>query len=223
MGVNRAGHGIFDDEAVRAAAKQELIRRYFRYSCEYTMGLEDKETVQRAKLIMAELNLKEEDRKVVNHARQAAIDAQKKNKGNEGVFCRAAIELKDGTIIQGKNSPLLHAASSLILNTIKHLAGIPDSIHLLPPSIIDSIRTLKKDVFNRKSVSLNLEETLIALGISANTNPAAQTAMEKLKDFRGCEMHMTHLPSPGDEEGIRRLGVNLTTDPIFMSNDLYTM
>jgi uncharacterized protein (UPF0371 family) len=221
MGVNRAGYGIFDDEVVKAAAKQELIRRYFRYSCEYAMGLEEKETVQKAKLIMAELNLREEDRKVVHYARQAAIDAEKTKKGKEGVFCGAAIELKDGSIVQGKNSALLHAASSLVLNAIKQLSGIPDNIHLLPPSIIESIRTLKKDVFNRSAVSLNLEETLIALGISAATNPAAQTAMEELKELKGCEIHMTHIPPPGDESGLRRLGVNLTSDPNFSSKNLF--
>jgi uncharacterized protein (UPF0371 family) len=221
MGVNKAGFGIFDDEAVKAAARQELIRRYFRYSCEYAMGLENKETVQRARLLMSELNVNEGDRAVVEHARQAAIDAQKKKKGKEGVFCGAAIELKDGSIVTGKNSPLMHAASSLVLNAIKHLAGIPDNIPLLPPVIIDSIRKFKKDIFNRSTVSLNLEETLIALSISATTNPAAQMAMEALREIRGCEIHITHMPTPGDESGLRRLGVNLTSDPNFSSKNLF--
>ncbi len=221
MGVNRAGFGIFDDEAVRAAAKQELIRRCFRYSCEYAMGLEDKETVQRAKLIMSELNVKLADRTVVEPARRAAVDAQKNKKGHEGVFCGAAIELKDGTIVQGKNSPLMHAASSLVLNATKHLADIPDNIYLLLPNVIKSITDLKKNVFNKNAASLNLEETLIALSICATTNPAAQLAMEKLKELQGCEVHMTHIPTPGDESGFRRLGVNLTADPTFSSKDLF--
>ena len=74
---------------------------------------------------------------------------------------------------------------------------------------------------NEKSISLDLEEALIALSISAITNPAAQLAMDKLKDLRNCEMHMTHIPSPGDEAGLRRLGVNLTTDPNFATKDLF--
>jgi uncharacterized protein (UPF0371 family) len=221
MGVNRAGFGIIEDEVVREAARQELIRRYFRYTCEYMMGCVDRETVQRSELLMKELNVKPEDRRAVDSARQAAIEAQRKGKGNEGIFCGAAIELKDGSIVTGKNSHLMHAASSLILNSIKQLAGIPDKIHLLSPSIIESIGNFKRDVLGRKALSLDLEETLIALSISATTNPAAQLAMEKLKELRNCEIHMTHIPTPGDEAGLRRLGVNLTSDPNFPSKNLF--
>ena len=154
-------------------------------------------------------------------ARQAALEAQRAGKGNEGVFCGAAVELGDGAIVCGKNSPLMHAASSLILNAVKRLAGIPDKIHLLPPNIIESIAKLKKEILNKKSVSLDLEETLIALGISATANPAAELAMEKRKELEGCEIHMTHIPTPGDEAGLRRLGVNLTSDPNFSSKNLF--
>ena len=221
MGVNRAGFGIVDDEAAKTAARQEIIRRFFRYSYEYAMGFVDKETVQRAELIMEEVGMTQLDRRVVELARQAAIEAQKTNKGNEGVFCGAAIELKDGAIITGKNSPLMHAASSVVLNAIKVLAEIPDKIHILSPNIIESIGNMKKNVLLAKTVSLDLEETLIALSISAATNPSAQMAMEKLKELQGCEVHMTHIPTPGDEAGLRRLGVNLTSDPNFATKNLF--
>jgi uncharacterized protein (UPF0371 family) len=121
MGVNMAGFAINNDDIVKQAAKQEMIRRFFRYSCEYAMGVSDKKTVQRAELLMKELNLTPLDRKVVSYARQASIDAQKNGKGNEGVFAGAALELKSGIIITGKNSPIMHSASSLILNAIKEL------------------------------------------------------------------------------------------------------
>jgi uncharacterized protein (UPF0371 family) len=221
MGVNRAGFGIIDDAIVQEAARQEVIRRYFNYSYEYAMGFVDKDTVERAELIMEELSVKPEDRKVVKFARQSAQEAEKKKKGNEGIFCGAAIELKDGTIITGKNSALMHATSSLVLNAIKHLAEIPDKIHLLSPNIIDSIRNLKENISNKKIVSLNLEEALIALSISAATNPTAQLAMEKLKEIQGCEVHMTHIPTPGDEAGLRKLGVNITIEPNFSSQWLF--
>lgn len=221
MGVNRAGFGIVDDEVVRQAAKQEIIRRYFRYSCEYALGFVDKETVDRSALLMDELKVKPEDRKVVGPARKAAKEAQKKGKGNEGIFCGAAIELKNGSIVTGKNSPLMHASSSLILNTIKKLAGIPDKIHLLSPNIIKSIGDLKNSVSNAKTVSLDLEEALIALSISAATNPTSQLAMEKLRKLQRCEVHITHIPPPGDETGLRRLGVNLTSDPYFSTKNLF--
>ncbi len=221
MGVNRAGFGIVDDDVVHEAAQQEIIRRYFRYRCEYVMGFAEKDTVQRVELLMEDQNIKPEDRDVVVPARRAAQEAGEQGKGNEGIFCGAAMQLRDGTIITGKNSTLMHAASSLVLNAIKHMAGIPDKIDLLSPMVINSISNLDKYFqTSKKSVSLDLEETLIALSFSATTNPGAQMALEKLKDLEGCEVHMTYIPTPGDEKGLRKLGVNLTSDPNFSTNSL---
>jgi uncharacterized protein (UPF0371 family) len=101
------------------------------------------------------------------------------------------------------------------------LAGVPKKIKLLPPNIIESVRNLKTEILNEKNLSLDMVETLIALSISATTNPAAQLAMEKLTELQGCEVHMTHIPTPGDEAGLRRLGVNLTSDPNFSTKDLF--
>ncbi|MBP7089084.1 MAG: DUF1846 domain-containing protein [Candidatus Omnitrophica bacterium] len=223
MGVNRAGLGIVDDTAVKEAAKQEIIRRYFRYQCEYAMGFVNKETVERVELIMKELNLKPEDRRVVSYAYRAQAEAQKKNKDNNGISCGAAIELKDGTIVTGKNSEIMHATASLILNAIKELAEIPDKIHLLSPVILKSIGDLKKNISGSRALSLDLEEALIALSISATTNPTAQLAIDKLKELNSCEVHTTHIPTPGDEAGLRKLGVNLTSDAVFSSNSLFVM
>jgi uncharacterized protein (UPF0371 family) len=221
MGLNRVGFAITNDAVTREAAKQEVIRRYFRYRCEYVMGLMDKETVQRVELFIKDFNLGPEYRNVVKPARRAALEAQQRNKGNEGVFCGAAIELRDGTIVTGSNSSHLHAATSLILHAIKQLAEIPDKINLLPPNITESVRSLKTEILNEKSLSLDLVEALIALSISATTNHAVQLAMEKLTELQGCEVHMTHIPTPGDEAGLRRLGVNLTSDPNFSTKDLF--
>jgi uncharacterized protein (UPF0371 family) len=185
------------------------------------MGFADKETVQRVELFLNDFNIHPEDRRVVGPAWQAARETQEQKKGNEGIYCGAAIEVKDGAIITGNNSPLMHAASSLILHAIKSLADIPAKITLLPAYVIDAVRNMKTDILNEKSISLDLEETLIALSISATTNPAAQLAIEKLKELRGCEVHITHIPTPGDEAGLRRLGVNLTSEPNFSTNDLF--
>ncbi len=221
MGVNRAGFAISDDEGTKEAAMQEIIRRYFRYRCEYAMGFADKETVQRVELFIQELNLEPEHRRVVDPARDAAKAAQEEHKGNEGIFCGAAIELKDGTVITGNNSALMHAATSLIIHAIKHLAGIPDKLPLLPDYITESVQKLKMEILQEKTVSLDLEEALIALSISAMANPAAQLAIETLKDLRDCEVHITHIPTPGDEAGLRRLGVHLTSDPNFSTKNLF--
>jgi len=115
----------------------------------------------------------------------------------------------------------MHAASALVLNAVKHLANIPDTLHLLPPHIMESLSHFKKDVLKGKRVSLDLEETLIAVSISATMNPAAQMAVEKLKELSNCEVHMTHIPTPGDEAGLRKLGVNLTSDPDFSTKRLF--
>ena len=221
MGVNRASAGIVDDGIISEAAHQEVIRRYFKCAVEYAMGVTEKDTLDRAIEIMDKIGAKEEQRKVVLPAREAAQEAEACGKGNAGVFCGSAIQLHDGTIITGKNSPLLHASSSLILNATKHLAGLPDNLYLLPKSIIDSVTHLKKDILNGKMVSLDVEETLIVLAISALSNPAAQMALENLKGLRGCEVHSTHIPTPGDEAGFRKLKVNLTCDPEFSSKRLF--
>ncbi|MBP1767574.1 MAG: ATP-dependent Zn protease [Candidatus Aminicenantes bacterium] len=221
MGVNCAGLAVTDDALLQDAAKQELIRRFFRYRCEYALGLVNKETVQRAELLMKELGVAAENRRVVGPARVAAEEARETGKGNNGIFCGAAIELPDGSIVTGKNSTLLHAASSLVLNAIKKMAEVPDRIHLLSPAIIESIRNLKQNILGAKAVSLDVEEVLICLSINASTNPTAQIALEKLTEIRGCEAHLTHIPTPGDEMGLRRLGVNLTSDPSFSSKNLF--
>ncbi|MCX5711909.1 MAG: DUF1846 family protein, partial [Candidatus Omnitrophica bacterium] len=199
----------------------ELIRRYFRYNTEYVMGIERKETVERVSLLMEELGIKLTDRIVVEVARNNAAEAEAKGKGNAGIYCGAAIELADGRIVTGKNSKLMHAASSLVLNTLKVLANIPDEILLLSPHIISQISKLKQGILDEESESLDLEEVLISLAISATTNHTAELAMKKLSLLKGCEVHMTHIPTPGDEVGLKRLGVNLTTDGKFSSRNLF--
>jgi uncharacterized protein (UPF0371 family) len=144
------------------------------YSCEHAIGIEDPKTVQRVELLIKDLEVSPGDRKVVTAAGCAAREAQERGKGNQGVYCGAALEFKDGTIVTGKNSPLMHAASSLVLNAVKRLAGIPDAIHLLAPHITTTLSHFKKDILGSRVVSLDLEETLISLSISAPMNPAAQ-------------------------------------------------
>jgi uncharacterized protein (UPF0371 family) len=217
MGVNRASSGIIDDPIIAEASHQEIIRRYFRCAVEYAMGMTEKDNLDWARLIMEKVQAKEEDRRVVQPARKAASEAKESGKGSEGMYCGAAIELNDGSIITGKNSPLMHSASSLILNATKHLAGLPDNMHLLPANMIEQVTFLKKEVLTGKMISLDVEETLIMMGISAISNPAAQLAVEKLSELRNCEVHLSHIPTPGDEAGLRKLHVNLTSDPEFPS------
>lgn len=212
MGVNMAKEGIVDDAVVAEAAKQEIVSRWFKYNKEYTMGTGSRETLERSEKIINEMGCKLTDRKVVMPAREAAESAKNKSEGNKGVFCGAALELPQGEIIKAHNSPLIHAESAIILKAVKKLAGIPEEIHLLAPSVLNNIGALKGEVSGIDSPSLNLDETLIALSVSSGTNTLAEAGLKKLKQLGGCEMHLTHLPTPGDEVGLRKLRINYTTD-----------
>lgn len=221
MGVNRVGFAITDDNICRAAAIQEIIRRYFRSMCDYAVGSGSKEAIDRIKLLMDNLNITELDRDVIAPARQAAKEAEHQaGKGSNNIYCAAALKLPDGTIVTGKNSPLLHAASCCILNAIKKLANLPDDLLLLTPEVIDSLGELKQKIFRNREICLDLGETLTALTVNMPSNPAAKLAMQKLSLLDGCEMHISHMPTIGDEAGLRKIGINLTSEPYFASHHL---
>ncbi|MBM4394249.1 MAG: DUF1846 domain-containing protein [Deltaproteobacteria bacterium] len=223
MGVNRAGFAITDDAAARRAASLELVRRYYRYACEHQLGQVDAEAVRRIEALMEEIGVRTDDRTVVRPARAAADAARDRpGKGNRGVFVGAAIELPDGSVVSACNSPNMHAAAALMLNALKRLASLPPGLDLLSPAVFDAIAELKRTAYGRTSPSLDLEETLTALGISSTHNPAARLAVEKLPALRGCEVHLTHMVSAGDQKVIRRLGLNLTMAPSFESERLFT-
>ncbi|NLZ49949.1 MAG: DUF1846 domain-containing protein [Clostridiales bacterium] len=220
MGVNRVGFGIIDDEVVKEASRQEIIRRYYTTACEYKKGYIDEEVFQRSKIIMESLNLKEEDRKVVMPARERA--ATLKKEGNKNEVCSAvALELEDGTIITGKASDVMSAASAVILNAIKYCANISDNIYLLSPVVLEPIINLKTKTLGIKNAPLNCEEILIALSISAATNPTAQVALEQLVKLKGCQAHSTTILSRNEEQTIKSLGIDITSDPEYPSESLY--
>ena len=221
MGVNRCGFGIIDDNVVRQAACQEVIRRYYAAACDYARGIGTAEAIERIKLMMESLNLDTSMRTTVPAAQEALKKAVTKGKGRDGIVCAAAIELQDGTIVTGSNSEILHASSALVLNAVKALAGIPKAIDLIPKQTIESIRLLKRDVLSRRRVSLDLDETLICLAMSAPINPSAQIALEKLPLLKNCEVHLTHLPSVGDSNGLRKLGLHTTSEPKFPTANLH--
>jgi uncharacterized protein (UPF0371 family) len=221
MGVNCISAGICDDEVCIAAAKQEVIRRYFRHlSDAVAKGASDKRPVEILERLMQQLGLRPEDRPVVHPAREAAHEASQRRM-LEGVACGAALELRDGTIVQGKNSTSLHAAAAVVLNAVKHLAGIPEHLHLLAPETVESVRGMKQGILKGRYGSLNLDETLVALAICAASDKYAAAALEKLADLRDCEMHLSHMLTPGDEAGLRRLGIRATNDPLFATAELF--
>ena len=218
MGVNMAKEGIIDDDVVREASKQEIVRRYFRYHREFVEGETTHDTLERMDKIMKKVGVKPMDRSVVLPARAAAEEARKRKdegKGHRGIYCGAAIELFDDSgraaMITGKNSPLLHAESAALLNATKTIAGIPDEINVISRTVIESMIKVKRTM-GLKSTSLDVKEVLDALAASAVSDENALRCIEALDKLKGCEMHVTHLMDGGDEIPLKQLGLNITTD-----------
>ena len=220
MGVNRAGFGIVDDEVCREAAKQEIIRRYMIAQVDYKKGKIDESSLERTKLLMDEQGLQITDRNVVEPAREYAEKKRDCDKRYTNVVVMA-LELPDGPIITGRSSRRMVAAAAAILNAIKVLSGIADGIHLISPNVLKSIQTLKTDVLMHEKTSLNAEEVLSALTISAATHPSAEMAVTKLPALRGCRAHCTAILSDRDEQTLRSLGIDVTCDPEYLTTNLY--
>lgn len=219
MGVNRVGFGITDDDAVKEASKQEIIRRCFATECDFKKGLVDEETVNRIKLILEEVELKKEDRAPVVPARKYSEKLKELN--NNEVSAVIAFELHDGRIVTGKTTPLMDSSSAAILNSLKILANISDDLFLLSPVVLETIQSMKTSELHSKLTSLNVNEVLIALAISAVTNPTAQLAYEKLAELEGVQAHSTVMLSKNDEQILRQLGMDITCDPVYSSENLY--
>lgn len=219
MGVNRVGFGITDDEVVKEASKQEIIRRYFATECDFKKGLTDEETVNRIKLIMEEVGLRPEDRAPVSVAYDYACKLKQRNNSTE-TSAVIAMELADGQIITGRSTKLMDSSSAAILNSLKVLANISDEILLLSPVVLGTIQDMKKN-FHSKMSALNANEIMIALAISAVTNPSAQLAYEKLSELDGVQAHSTVMLNKNDEQTLRKLGIDITCAPEYPSENLY--
>ena len=213
MGVNMAGYCICDDEATRQASKDEIIRRYFASLCDVRMGRGKSEAIDKLVSLMNQAGVSIDDRKVI----KAAVERSAETEGQPAV----AIELPDGTIVTGKTSNLLGASSAAILNAVKKLAGLPDDLLMISPSIIEPIQQLKTGILKNRNPRLHSDETLIALSMSANTNPAAHKALDSIGMLKNCEAHSTVILSQVDLDIYRKLGINLTCEPKYETKKLY--
>lgn len=209
MGVNMVGFCIEDEEKTIKSCKEEVIRRYYNSLVDYKLAKSDYKPVEKIELLMSSLNIEADDRKVAVKARE------KKKQGHAESF---AIKLKDGSIVTGKKSTLMVAPAACILNALKKVAGINDDIPLISPHILEPVLKLKEDVLKQKDESLSVNDILIALSISATTNPVTHLAMEKLKEFRNFDSHSTHILDESDKKTLLKMHFNLTQDPI-MSED----
>lgn len=212
MGVNMAGYAISDDACCRRAAEQEIIRRFYKATCDRKQGKGAAEAVEKIELILQQLALKPEDRPCVLPALE---------KSTESGVNAAAMELPNGTIVKGKASNLMSASSSCVLNAIKFMAGIADEVTLISPVILEPILKLKIDILGSRSSVLKVDDVLAALSISAASNDKAAAALEQLPLLRDCEMHSTVMLHSGDEGTLRKLGVRLTCESEYPSKDLF--
>lgn len=200
MGVNMVGFCITNSEVVEDAAKREIVRRYYHEMNHYKLGLSEKETYEKIKLLMNELNIDENYLDVI----KPALD-KKKETG-----C-SAVALKVGRkIITGRETDLLTPASSVVLNTIKYLSKIPDDIDLLSPAMLDPVLKLKKELNN--GIRLTLSEVLIALGICSVTNPMTEKAVSCLKKLKNCDAHATFMMDNAERKALKDLGINVTCE-----------
>ena len=204
MGVNMVGNCIVDDEATRESSRQEILRRYYTALCDHKQGKAGDAQILKLELLMKKAGVSAEERKVV-----AAALKREEQTGLPG----SAMELPDGRIVTGKTSDLLGACSAVLLNALKALAGLEDEVHLIAPEVIAPIQHLKVDHLGNRNPRLHTDEVLIALSMSAVTNPMAERAMEQLHKLRGCDVHSSVILSAADEKTFKRLGVNLTCSP----------
>lgn len=212
MGVNMVGNCISDDEVVREASKQEVVRRYYNALCAARQGMGKKDEIYRLELIMSKLGITPE-------IRTCAIEARKK--AEETSAPAVAIELPDGTIVTGKTSSLLGSSAAALLNALKKLAGIDDDILLISPAVIEPIQKLKTKHMGNTNPRLHMDEVLIALSICAVTAPIAAKALDQLEKLKCTEAHSTVILSRVDENVFKKLGVNVTCEPQYQTKKLY--
>ena len=212
MGVNMVGNCIVDDEVVCEASRQEIIRRYYEALCAQRQGTGDAEAVYKIELLMNQEHIEAKDRAVVPSAQSVAkkTDAP-----------AAALQLPDGRIVTGKTKELLGASSALLLNALKALAGIPDSVHLISAAVIEPVQALKVQYLGNHNPRLHMDEVLIALSISAASDERAAAALKCLPRLDGCEAHSSVILSSVDASIFRKLKINLTCEARYETKKLY--
>ena len=212
MGVNMAGFCIVDDEVCREASYQEIIRRYYHALNRLAKEEGSEDEVYKLELLMKQAKINTGMRRVIAPCMERASLIQAP---------AAAIELSDGTLVTGKTSNLLGASAAVLLNSIKMLGGIPHDQHLIAPSAIEPIQTLKTNYLGSRNPRLHTDEVLIALSMSAATDPVAKKALDQLPRLRGCQVHTSVMLSDVDIKVFKKLGAELTSEPVYEHKKLY--
>ena len=212
MGVNMAGNCIIDDEVVKEASRNEIIRRYYQAMCRKVQGKATTDETYKIELLMKQAGCSNDTRPCIRMALQKEADTQ------APAVC---VELNDGRLITGKTSSLLGASSAVLLNCLKALGDIPDDVTLISPKIIEPVQDLKTQYLGNRNPRLHTDEVLVALSICAVTDEYARIAMNQLHKLKGCEAHSTVILSQTDENTFRKLGFNITYEPKYQNKKLY--
>ena len=212
MGVNMVASAIINEKIVIDAAKKEVVRRYFRTECDYKRGQANFDTVERTRYLMAELDINPDFLNVVT---------QSKNISKTSNYPCVALELPNGEIVYGKNKKIISASGAVILNALRNLAGLGDDFDIISDDILLPIVKLKTEYLHSKSSVLNVNDVLTALAISANSNEKAKKTLNSIFKLANCEAHATYILSPAEEQALRRIGINITCEPVFLNNNLF--
>ena len=212
MGVNMVASAIIDDNLVQESAKKEIVRRYFRTECEYKKGLATFDIVERTKYLMAELDLTTDYLPVVPASK---LESKKCGLGV------VAIELPNGEIVFGKNKKIISASGAVILNALRTLAGLGDDYDIITDDILMPIVKLRREILHNNRGLLNLDDILTALAISSTNNLKAKKTINMLDMLKGCEAHSSYILTQAEEQTLKKLGINISCEPIFLNGNLF--
>lgn len=213
MGVNMVGFAISNDDIVRKASIDEIIRRYYKAQCEYKKGTTPIDTVKRIEYLMGEFNIDPLSRQV------AVVAKEKQHETHSPVV---ALQLADGHIVTGRQKDLMTAGCACVLNAVKYLAKIDDKLELIPKHLLEPVLELKRNRLKLKKAQLSLKDVLMLLSISTSTNPIASIVLNKLDELKGCEAHSSSMIGSSDQTTLQALGINLTMEPNYSSQLLYS-
>ncbi|MDY2943139.1 MAG: DUF1846 domain-containing protein [Paludibacteraceae bacterium] len=206
MGVNMVGFCITDDAVCCEASKQEIIRRYYNALNDFALGTGTEQEVNKIALLFKQVGINSAYRKVT-------VAAKERREQSLGVAA-SAIELHDGTIITAQASDLLGSSAALLLNATKHLAGIDHEVKLIPQEMLTPIQHTKIAYLRGKNPRLHTDEVLIALSVLSLHDENCRRTLEALPELAGCQVHSTVMLSEVDRKIFRKLGIDLTCDPV---------
>ncbi len=212
MGVNMIADAIIDDKLAQISAKKEILRRYYRAECDFKRGLATFDTLERNKSLVSEVNITDDLLKVISVSRDTAKDSG---------YPTVALELSDGEIVTGKSKKIITASGAVVLNALRTLADLGDDFDVITDDILLPIVEYRTNILKSHSTLLTIDDILVALSICSAKNPKAKKAIAELPNLKNCEAHCTYILPSSEENTLKKLGINITCDPVFLSTNLF--